>query len=129
MFRESDDESSSASTSSSKSSRDKFKQPVKEPSPDYEPAAHNSPDYGTTEPAAHNSPGYASDTNEPNAPAFSTIQKANDNYSPPYSTTEPASPMKGGNSVVYQRLGLGYIRTCCQEAIHIFETISLAFEK
>jgi DNA-directed RNA polymerase subunit L len=141
MFRESDDESS-ASTSSSKSSRDKFKQPVKEPSPDYkpaahnspdygttEPAAHNSPDYGTTEPASHNSPGYASDTNEPIAPAFSTIQKANDNYSPPYSTTEPASPMKGGNSVVYQRLGLGYIRTCCQEAIHIFETISLAFEK
>ena len=59
----------------------------------------------------------------------STIKKANDNYSPPYSTTEPASPMKGGNSDMYKRLGLGYIKTCCQEAIHIFETISMTFDK
>ena len=140
MFRDSDVDESSASTSSS--SRDKFKQQPAHNSPDYgttEPAAqHNSPGYATSEsdtsePAAqHNSPGYAtseSDTSEPIAPAFSTIQKANDNYSPPYSTTEPASPMKGGKPVVYQKMGLGYIRECCQEAIHIFETISMVFDK
>ena len=140
MFRDSDVDDSSASTSTS--SRDKFKQQPAHNSPDYgttEPAAqHNSPGYATSEsdtsePAAqHNSPGYAtseSDTNEPIAPAFSTIQKANDNYSPPYSTTEPASPMKGGKPVVYQKMGLGYIRECCQEAIHIFETISMVFDK
>jgi hypothetical protein len=139
MFKFSDEDSSAAS--SSKSSRDKFKKPVKEEIK--EPVANNSPGYATSESDTsesntieHNSPGYAtseSDTSESAAanisPPFSTIKKANDNYSPPYSTTEPASPMKGGNSDMYKRLGLGYIRTCCQEAIHIFETISMTFDK
>ena len=142
MFKDSDDSSSSGS-----SSRDKLKEPVKEPvkeatkepannSPGYgttEPAFndHNSPGYGTTEPAFndHNSPGYGTTEPANYSPAFSTIKKANDNYSPPYSTTEPASPMKGGKSVVYRRIGLGYIRQCCQEAIHIFDTILNVFDK
>jgi DNA-directed RNA polymerase subunit L len=122
MFKDSDDSSSSDSSSSSRdklSVKEPVKEQVKEPannSPGYEPANNNSPGYSMTEPANY-------------SPAFSTIKKANDNYSPPYSTTEPASPMKGGKSVVYRRIGLGYIRQCCQEAIHIFDTILNIFDK
>jgi len=140
MFKDSDDSSSSDSSSSTQSSRDKFKEPmkeaVKEPANNYspgysmtEPANNYSPGYSMTEPANNNSPEYSTTEPANYSPAFSTIKKANDNYSPPYSTTEPASPMKGGKSAVYRRIGLGYIRQCCQEAIHIFDTILNVFDK
>ena len=104
MFKDLDDSSSS---STSTSSREKLKEPA---------VANYSPPYSTTEPAAANY-----------SPPYSTTEPAVANYSPPYSTTEPF--MKGGKPVVYQRIGLGYIRQCCQEAIQIFDTISNVFDK
>ena len=130
MFKDKDDESS---TSSSSSSRTSFKASIKqketkeelmEEATDYSPGyaesatsePKESPPYSTTEPANKDVP-------------FSTVEKANNNYSPPYSTTEPGNQMRGGNPVMYQRLGFGYIKQCCLEAIQIFDTILKTFDK
>jgi DNA-directed RNA polymerase subunit L len=145
MFKDKDETESSASSSraSLKASMKKEEELVEETA-DYSPGyaesassepkesdANYSPPYSTTQ-AADYSPPYS--TTEPaNKPVpFSTVKKANDNYSPPYSTTEPGNQgnqMRGGNPVMYQRMGFGYIKQCCLEAIQVFDTILKTFDK
>ena len=140
MFKDKDNESSASS--SSRASLIKQKEPkeqkeelVEETYSTTEPANKNanySPEYSTTEPANKNanySPEYSTTQAANYSPPFSTVKKANDNYSPPYSTTEPGNQMRGGNPVMYQRMGFGYIKQSCLEAIQIFDTILKTFDK
>jgi DNA-directed RNA polymerase subunit L len=140
MFKDKDNESSASS--SSRASLIKQKEPkeqkeelVEETYSTTEPAnkdANYSPEYSTTEPANKNanySPEYSTTEAANYSPPFSTVKKANDNYSPPYSTTEPGNQMRGGNPVMYQRMGFGYIKQSCLEAIQIFDTILKTFDK
>ena len=124
MFKDKDNVSSASSSRESLKQKDK-EELIPEPK---ESNANYSPEYSTTE-AANYSPEYS--TTEPaNKPVpFSTVKKANDNYSPPYSTTEPGNQMRGGNAVMYQRMGFGYIKQCCLEAIQVFDTILKTFDK
>jgi DNA-directed RNA polymerase subunit L len=136
MFKDTDGDSSVASISSSRSS---LKSPIKPKEEELvEEAADYSPEYSKTEAAykpesnessANYSPEYSTTQAANYSPPFSTVEKANDNYSPPYSTTEPGNQMRGGNSVMYQRIGFGYIKRCCLEAIQVFDTILNIFDK
>lgn len=136
MFKDTDGDSSVASISSSRSS---LKSPIKPKEEELvEEAADYSPEYSKTEAAykpesnessANYSPEYSTTQAANYSPPFSTVEKANDNYSPPYSTTEPGNQMRGGNPVMYQRIGFGYIKRCCLEAIQVFDTILNIFDK
>jgi len=136
MFKDTDGDSSVASISSSRSS---LKSPIKPKEEELvEEAADYSPEYSKTEAAykpesnessANYSPEYSTTQAANYSPPFSTVEKANDNYSPPYSTTEPGNQMRGGNPVMYQRIGFGYIKRCCLEAIQVFDTILNVFDK
>jgi len=144
MFTDKDDESSTSSSSSRTSFKASIKQKetkeeLMEEATDYSPGyaesatsePKESPPYSTTE-AANYSPPYSTTEPANKAVPFSTVEKANDNYSPPYSTTEPGNQgnqMRGGNPVMYQRMGFGYIKQCCLEAIQIFDTILKTFDK
>ena len=145
MFKDTDNESSASSSSSRASLKASIKQKEqKEPKEELmEEATDYSPGYSTTEPAKkvqsepnESDPNYSPpySTTEPanKQVPFSTVEKANDNYSPPYSTTEPGNQgnqMRGGNPVMYQRMGFGYIKQCCLEAIQVFDTILKTFDK
>jgi DNA-directed RNA polymerase subunit L len=127
MFKDRDDNSISSS------SRTSLKDPIKQKEEELvEEAADYSPGYAESSPNesdANYSPPYST-TQPANKPEpFSTVEKANDNYSPPYSTTEPRNKMRGGNPVMYQRMGFGYIKQCCLEAIQTFDTILKTFDK
>ena len=134
MFKDTDNSSSASS------SRSSFKSPIKNKETKEEElteeVADYSPGYSKTEPANkvnessdNYSPEYSKTEPANKQVPFSTVEKANDNYSPPYSTTEPGNQMRGGNPVMYQRIGFGYIKQCCLEAIQVFDTILKTFDK
>jgi hypothetical protein len=121
MFTEKEEDSSSSPKSIRNSKEAENKDQVN----------NYSPPYSTTEPlfnpqmnqGDNYSPPYS--TTEPLFNPQMNQEEAN-NYSPPYSTTEPL--MKGGNSKMYESMGFGYIKKCCQEAIQTFEKIAKLFD-
>lgn len=130
MFKDTENESSASN--SSRASLKEFISPKKNKEEELvEEAADYSPEYSKTEPGNQMPSNDESPPYEPanNQVPFSTVKKANDNYSPPYSTTEPGNQMRGGNPVMYQRMGFGYIKQCCLEAIQVFDTIFKTFDR